>query len=139
MRYLPMRSLFDQNFFKPMFLEDEEDWPEIKMNTGLNVYEEDNKVIVEAAVPGLTPEKLNVTYENGVLRIYGKVEEKDEEKKGKKVIHQWNKVSTFEYNTYLPQPIDSKSIEAKLKNGVVTIKADVAEEAKAKQIQVKVA
>lgn len=138
MRYLPMRSLFDQNFFKPMFLEDEEDWPEIKMNTGLNVYEEDNKVIVEAAVPGLTPEKLNITYENGVLRIYGKIEEEKEEKKGKKIIHQLNKVSTFEYNTYLPQPIDSKTIDAKLKNGVVTIKADVAEEAKAKQIKVKV-
>lgn len=138
MKYLPVKSLFDQNFFKPILWEDE-DWPEVKMNNGLNVYEEDGKVMVEAAVPGLTAEKINVTYENGVLRIYGKSEEKDEEKKGKKIIHQWNKVSSFEYVTYLPQPIDSKSIEAKLKNGVVIIKADVADEAKAKQIQVKVA
>ncbi len=135
MHYYPFKPLID---FKP-FLWDEDEWPETKMTNGLNVYEEGDKVMVEAAVPGITSDKIKVTYEDGVLRISAKSEDKDIEKKGKKIIHQWNKVSSFEYTTYLPRPIDTKSLEAKVKNGVITISAAVAETAKAKEIEVKVA
>ena len=61
------------------------------------------------------------------------------EKKGKKIVHQWNKISSFEYTTYLPRPIDSQSLEAKVKDGVITVSASVAETAKTKEIEVKVA
>ena len=135
MHYYPFKPLID---FKP-FLWEDEDWPETKLTNGLNVYEEDDKVKVEAAVPGITSDKIKVTYEDGVLRIFGKTEDKELEKKGKKIIHQWNKVSSFEYTTYLPRPIDSHSLEAKVKDGVVTVSAAIAETAKAKEIEVKVA
>ena len=135
MHYYPYKPLID---FKP-FLWDEDEWPEMKMNSGLNVYEEGDKVIVEAAVPGISSDKIKVTYEDGVLRVSARSEEKDVEKKGKRIVHQWNKVASFEYTTYLPRPIDSKSIEAKVKDGVITISSKVAETAKSKEIQVKVA
>lgn len=135
MHYYPFKPLID---FKP-FLWDEDEWPEMKMTSGLNVYEEGDKVMVEAAVPGISSDKIKVTYEDGVLRIYAKSEDKETEKKGKKIIHQWNKVASFEYTTYLPRPIDSKSLEAKVKDGVITISASIAETAKAKEIEVKVA
>lgn len=135
MHYYPYKPLFD---FKPLFWEDE-DWPENKLSQGLNVYEENDLVKVEAAVPGIPSDKIKVTYEDGVLRISARSEEKDVEKKGKKIIHQWNKVSAFEYTTYLPRPIDSKSLEAKVKDGVITVSASIAETAKAKEIEVKVA
>jgi HSP20 family protein len=135
MHYYPYKPLID---FKP-FLWDEDEWPEMKMNSGLNVYEEGDKVIVEAAVPGISSDKIKVTYEDGVLRVSARSEEKDVEKKGKRIVHQWNKVASFEYTTYLPRPIDTKSIEAKVKDGVITISSKVAETAKSKEIQVKVA
>jgi HSP20 family protein len=135
MHYYPFKPLID---FKP-FLWEDEDWPETKLTNGLNVYEENDKVKVEAAVPGIASDKIKVTYEDGVLRISAKSEDKDIEKKGQKIIHQWNKVSAFEYTTYLPRPIDSKSLEAKVKDGVITVSAAVAETAKAKEIEVKVA
>jgi HSP20 family protein len=135
MHYYPFKPLID---FKP-FLWEDEDWPETKLTNGLNVYEEDDKVKVEAAVPGISSNQIKVTYEDGVLRIFAKTEDKDIEKKAKKIIHQWNKVSTFEYTTYLPRPIDSQSLEAKVKDGVVTVTAAIAETAKAKEIEVKVA
>ncbi|MBP6989242.1 Hsp20/alpha crystallin family protein [Candidatus Shapirobacteria bacterium] len=135
MHYYPLKPLID---FKP-FLWDEDEWPEVKMTSGLNVYEEGDQVIVEAAVPGIPSDKIKVTYEDGVLRISAKSEDKDVEKKGKKIIHQWNKVASFEYTTYLPRPIDSKSLEAKVKDGVITVSAAVAETAKSKEIEVKVA
>jgi HSP20 family protein len=135
MHYYPFKPLID---FKP-YLWDEDDWSELKMTNGLNVYEEDDKVKVEASVPGLSPDKIKVKYEDGVLRISARTEEKDVEKNKNRVVHQWNKVSTFEYTTYLPRPIDSKSLEAKVKDGVVTVSASIAETAKAKEIEVKVA
>lgn len=125
-----------RQFFQP-FLEEQEEWPELTMTQGLNVYEEDNNVIVEASVPGIPEEKLEITYEDGVLHITGRSDEKEEEKKKNRVIHRMQRVSSFDYTTYLPRPIDEKQIEATVSNGVLTIKAPVAEEAKPKRIPIK--
>jgi len=135
MHYYPFKPLID---FKP-FLWDEDEWPEMKMTNGLNVYEEGDKVMVEAAVPGISPDKIKVKYEDGILRISARSEDKEVEKKQNRIIHQWNKVASFEYTTYLPRPVDSKSLEAKVKDGVITVSASIAETAKAKEIEVKVA
>ncbi|HLL60632.1 MAG TPA: Hsp20/alpha crystallin family protein, partial [Candidatus Nitrosocosmicus sp.] len=111
-----------RQFFQPFF-EDHEDWPEMTMTQGLNVYEENNNVIVEASVPGIPEDKLEITYEDGVLHIVGRSEEKEEEKMKNKVIHRMQRVSSFDYTTYLPRPIDEKKIDATVTNGVLTIKA----------------
>ncbi|KXK08601.1 MAG: Acid shock protein [Microgenomates bacterium OLB22] len=107
------------------------------MTQGLNVYEEENNVMVEASVPGIPEDKLEITYEDGVLHIYGRVDVKDEEKKRNRVVHRMQRVSSFDYTTYLPRPIDNTKIEATVNNGVLTIKAPIAEEAKPKRIPVK--
>lgn len=138
MKYLSVFPFIDYSLDKP-FLLDENEWPEFKMTDGLNVFEEGDKMVIQAAVPGIPNDKLKITFKDGVLKVYGEVQEKGkEEQKKKKIIHQWNKVSTFDYETVLPKEIDPKSIDAKLKEGVVTIKAQIIEEPKSKEIQVKV-
>ncbi len=136
MRYLSLRP-WSRSALRP-FLWDEEDWTEVTSSEGLNVYEEDNKVYVEAAVPGMSEDDVKVTYEDGVLRISARSEEKSDEKDKGRVVHQWNKVSSFEYTTYLPRPVDGKTLEANLEKGVLKISAEVAPEAKPKEIKVKV-
>ncbi len=121
------------------FFEDIAEWPELTMTQGLNVYEQDDKVFVKAAVPGIPEEKLDITYEDGVLHITGSVEEKEEEKKKKKVVYRKQMISSVDYTTYLPRPVDASAIEAEVKDGVVTIKAPIAEAAKPKRISVKAA
>lgn len=138
MSYLPFKPLVDFSFPLASWWDENDGWPELKQTSGLNVYEKDGQIFVEAAVPGIDPGKVKVTYEDGILRISGKAEEKEEEKKKGKVVHQKSMVSCFDYMTSLPRPIDTKSVEAKIKNGVLTFKAKVAEEAKPKEIQVKV-
>ncbi len=124
-----------QQFFRPFF--DEDEWPELTMTEGLNVYEENGNVMVEASVPGIPEDKLEITYEDGVLHIQGKSEEKTEEKKKNRIVHKMQRISSFDYSTYLPRPIDEKKIEAEIKNGVLTVKAPIAEAAKPKRISVK--
>lgn len=122
-------------FFRPFF--DEEEWPELTMTEGLNVYEEEGNIVVEAPVPGIPEDKLDITYEDGVLHIRGKEEIKKEEKKKGRIVHRMQRVSSFDYSTYLPRPIDDKNIDATVKNGVLTVKAPITEAAKPKRIQVR--
>lgn len=124
-----------RQFFQPLL--DSDEWPELTMTEGLNVFEENGSVVVEASVPGIPEDKLDITYEDGVLRIYGKVEESEDKKSRNRVIHKMQRIASFNYSTYLPRPIDEKNIEATVKNGVLTVKAPVAEAAKPKKIAVK--
>jgi len=130
---------FPRSWLRPFWSEDEEEWPELTMTEGLDVYEEDDKIVVKAAVPGVPADKVEVTFEDGVLLIKAKYEEKEEEKKKRKVVYRMDRVASFDYTTTLPRPVDEKSIEAKVENGVVIVSAKIAEEAKPKRIPVKVA
>lgn len=136
MRYLPFKPLLD---FRPLMWDDE-DLPEYQLNSGLNIYVDDKEteVTVEAPVPGIDAKDLKVTLHGDMLRIYGKMSQSDEEKKKGKVIKKWEMASSVDYVTSLPRPVDIKTLEAKIKNGIVTVKAKIAEEAKPKEIEVTV-
>jgi len=136
MRYLPFRPLLD---WRPLMWEDE-DFPQLQTGSGLNVYVDDKEteVTVEAPVPGIDVKDLKVSLHGGVLRIYGQSAQSEEEKKKGKVVKKWEMASSFDYVTSLPRPVDAKTLDAKMKNGVVTVKAKIAEEAKPKEIEVKV-
>jgi HSP20 family protein len=140
-RFDPFRNDFfslQKQMLQPFF-EDTDDWPEITMTQGLNVYEDNGQVVVKAAVPGIPEDKLEITYEDGMLHIRGSMEETEEEKKKQKVVYRKQMISSVDYTTYLPRPINPEGISAEVKDGVVTIKAAIAEAAKPKRIEVKTA
>jgi len=93
--------------------------------------------VIKAAVPGIPADKVEVTFEDGVLRIKAKVEEAKEEKVKKKVVYRSQKVSYFDYTTTLPRAVNGDQISAEVTDGVVTIKAPIAQAAKPKKIAVK--
>lgn len=116
---------------------EEEEWPELTVTEGLDVYETENEVVVKAAIPGVPADKVEVTFEDGVLRIKGKVEETEEEKKRKKVVYRAQRMAVFDYTTTLPRAIDASKITAEAVDGVLTVKAPIAPAAKPKKIAVK--
>lgn len=121
----------------PSLFEEEEEWPELTVTEGLDVYETENEVVVKAAVPGVPADKVEVTFEDGVLRITGKVEETEEEKKKKKVVYRAQRMAAFDYTTTLPRAIDPEKLEAEVEDGVLTVRAPIAPTAKPKKIAVK--
>ncbi len=132
-----MSSPLARLLYRPvMWDDDEQDWPQMTMTEGIDVYEEDDKVVVKAAVPGVSPDKVDVTFEDGVLRIRAKVEETQEEKDKKRVTYRMDRVASFDYTTTLPRPVDSQSIQAVVEDGVVVISAKIAETAKPRRIEV---
>ena len=124
------------NPFFPVFDEDE-NWPQFRVNDNLDVYETENEIVVRAAVPGMAADKVEVTFENGVLRISAKSEETEEEKEKKKVVYKSQRVNYFDYTTTLPRAVDGDKIDASVKNGIVTNTAPIAPAAKPKKIAVK--
>lgn len=128
---------FGRSWLRPFFSWEEEDMPELTMTEGLDVYEEEDKVVVKAAVPGVPAEKVDVTFEDGVLRIKARVEEEKEEKSKRRVVYRMDRVASFDYTTTLPRAVEEKSIEAKVEDGVVVVTAKIAEAAKPKKIPVK--
>ena len=132
-----MSSPLARFLYRPvMWDEDEQDWPQMTMTEGIDVYEEEDKIVVKAAVPGVSPEKVDVTFEDGVLRIRAKVEETQEEKEKKRVTYRMDRVASFDYTTTLPRPVDAQSINAVVEDGVVVISAKIAETAKPRRIEV---
>jgi HSP20 family protein len=87
--------------------------------SNLSIYEDDGLICVEAALPGLKPQDIEVTYDKGVLWIRGEKKEEEEDKKKKF----YRKASRqFSYNVMVPGDIDeNKEPEATFKNGIMKI------------------
>lgn len=101
-------------------------------SSGMNLYEEDNQVVVEANLPGLKAEEIEVTYDRGSLWIKGKKEMEDKERN---YFHRSS--NAYAYVIDIPSSVDeSLSPKAEYENGVMTIRFQKSEKAKPKRIEV---
>ncbi len=128
-RWEPMRRW-------PQVFDEDWDLPE-EMCRGLNVYETKDEVVVEAAVPGVPADKIEVEVEDDLISIYGEVEEEEKEEKKKTYYRKMEKRS-FDYVTTAPRPIKGDKASAEVKDGMVTVTIPKAEEAKRKSVKVAV-
>lgn len=131
-----MNSLVPRSFFDfPRFpsLWDEEDfWSLSSVPSGLSVSEDDKHVYVEAQVPGVAPEKIEVTYDKGMLWIKGQQEQEEKNKK-----YYRKAASSFSYNLRLPETVsDTSEPKATCKNGIMKVVFEKTPEVKPKKIQV---
>ncbi|GIW63619.1 MAG: hypothetical protein KatS3mg091_421 [Patescibacteria group bacterium] len=125
-------------FFRPTLSWDDfdEDFRDLTMTEGVDMYEEDNQIFVKAAVPGVDPNNVDITFEDGVLHIRAK-EEKKEEDKNKRQYYRMDRIVSFDYTVTLPRPVNPDSLNAEVKDGVVTVSAELADTAKSRKIPVK--
>ena len=106
-------------------------FPEINQQVGVNpfqgtaypkvnVYEYDDKVGIVAEIPGLDKTQLNVEVVDNVLTISGDKHGVWEEE-GAKVIRRELKASSFKRSFQLGELLDGDNINAKFKDGVLSI------------------
>ncbi len=115
-------------------LDQDEDWLSLPNTpSGLSVSEDDKNVYVEAAVPGVKPEDVDVTFEKGILWIKAKGEEKQE---GRKYYREAS--NSYSYRVAVPGDIDHNTEpNAVCKNGKVNITFAKTKSARPKKITVK--
>ena len=114
---------------------DDEDWGTATLGSdNLDVYETKDDVVVKASVAGVDPDKIEITFEKGVLTIAAQeeVEEKEDKRYYKKATR------SYSYRVAIPGNIDlSLEPDAKINHGIVKVVFKKAEEAKPKRIAIK--
>jgi HSP20 family protein len=100
-----------------------------------DIYETKDDYVFKLEVPGLNKDDLNVELKDHTLLIKG---EKKEEKEVKKDdYHRIESYSgTFSRSFVLPKDIDSKKVNASLKDGVLELRVPKTEEQKPKAIPI---
>jgi len=125
-----MRRLLEQTFRDlPPALTDTAGWV-----PAVDVEEQDDAYVVEAEVPGVKREDVNIELVGNELAITGDIKEK--ERKGV-LRRRTRRVGRFEFRVTLPNQVDPEKIEAELTDGVLTVRVPKAERAQRRQIEVK--
>ncbi len=131
MRFTPATDIdrfFGENFF-----------PFANQNfaPAIDVYQDNDDLIIETSLPGIDPEKINIAVENDVLTISGEVTEKKEIKKEdyyrKEIRH-----GSFSRSVILPVAVKGSEANAEYEKGVLRVVLPKAEESKPKKISVSI-
>ncbi|MDD5457701.1 MAG: Hsp20/alpha crystallin family protein [Candidatus Margulisbacteria bacterium] len=103
----------------------------------IDMWEDEDNIYVETDLPGMEKNDVKVSVEKGILKISAKKEGKKEEKK-KGYIARERYQGSFYKEISLPSSVEENKIQANLKNGILSINLPKKEEAKGKEIEVKV-
>ena len=98
---------------------------------GVNVREEDEAFVLSALVPGLKAEDLNVQVLDDVLRIEGEYKADESRYLVRELPH-----GSFTRTLRLPASVDADQVEAKITDGVLTLRLPKAESARPKKIKI---
>jgi HSP20 family protein len=101
----------------------------------LNLYDEGNKLMLEAELPGLAEQDIKVSLNQNVLSISG--ERKVETPEGYSVHRQERGAINFARSVSLPCQVDTDKVAAHVKDGVLTVTMEKSREAQPRQITVK--
>ena len=117
------------------------DWPALRggqsgFTPAIDVYEDDNNVIVETQLAGIDPEKVNVSIENDVLSIKGESEKKSEVE-DKNYYRKEIRRGSFYRSVALPAHVLGDKASADAIDGVLKIMIPKATKTKPKTIKIR--
>ncbi|PDW04343.1 Hsp20/alpha crystallin family protein [Candidatus Viridilinea mediisalina] len=107
------------------------------LGVAMDLSETADSYIIEAAVPGLKADDLNITFENGILTISGEINQ-SEESKERNYHRIERRFGRFSRNVSLPSSVRGDAITAHLEHGVLLLNVPKAEELKPRKITVNV-
>jgi HSP20 family protein len=98
----------------------------------------EHELVLKAELPEMTREDIDVTVENFVLTIKGE-KKLGAEVKEEQFHHIERQYGSFSRSFSLPRTVDASKVSADYKNGVLTVRLPLREEARPRQIKVDVA
>jgi HSP20 family protein len=107
-------------------LDDDFEFPTIPgitkfMSQGLDLYETEDSLVAQAHVPGIPEDRIDITFENGIVRITGSVEQQKEES-DKRRYFMSSMANSFNYSFRIPEGVvQSEEPVAELENGVLKL------------------
>ena len=129
-----MNRLFDDFFGGPRKAEDQE---RLRWTPRVNIEEVNDHFVITAELPGLGREDVKIEVKDRVLTLAGE-KKVENEKKDRNVYLFERAYGNFCRTFTLPDNVDADKIGAEFKNGLLRIDIPKTEEAKPKEIEVKV-
>ena len=141
-RFSPARSLFTlkndmDRLFDEFFRTGLDVTDRVDLTPLVDVEETDDEFIISAELPGMKRDDIKITFENNILNISG------EKKAGKEIkeenYHRMERsYGKFSRTIPIPSGVKLDKIDAVYEDGVLNIRIPKTEEAKPKQIEIKV-
>lgn len=129
-----MNKLFD-NFFRPGWQDEETSlsvWA-----PAVDIAEHEDAYRVNVELPGVEKNDVSITLESNILTIRG-TKKQEKEEKGREYHRVERSYGSFHRSFTLPTSVKADKIDAVFKDGILSVSLPKAEEAKPKQIEVKV-
>jgi len=121
---------FDEPFFRS-FNETHRDW-----SPAVEIIESNEEILLKAELPGMAEEDIHINVEENLLSLTG--ERTSEKKEEGDYVRSERWYGKFSRSFRLPETAEVEKISAELKKGVLTVTVPKKEEAKPRQIEVKV-
>jgi len=125
-----MNQLMEESFVRPTAAQGGQNFvPALDLSENAEGY------LVEAALPGIKPEDVEITLENNVLTIKGETRQEADNKQ--RNFHRVERrFGAFQRTISLPTTVKADQIQASLTNGVLRLEIPKAEEVKPSKISV---
>ena len=109
----------------------------VPMHLGLDVTRDEDRYTVEASLPGVSPEDIDVTIDQGVLKIVASTEKAESNSDEGKYLLRERRVGSFYRAIRLPDDVDADNAETTYRNGVLYITLPKQEGSQSKKLEVK--
>jgi HSP20 family protein len=126
-----------EGFLRPVNWVEEAD--SFDITPAMDVKESEDAFLVNAELPGINKDDINITLENGVLTITAETRSDEEQKQGERIIRKERRYGKYVRSLRLGTQIDESKVKANYKDGVLQLTLAKAEEVKPKKISVDIA
>jgi HSP20 family protein len=126
-----MDRLFEDSFVRPRVWGS---WSE-GASLAIDIRSTPDALIVEAALPGIEPDDVDITVEGGALTIAGEYRVEHDEGEGDYLVQELRRGS-FSRTVTLPDGLEPDKATATFEHGVLTLRIPKAEEIKPRQIKI---
>jgi len=131
-----MDRLFEESIIRPRG-----DWPSLigkEQTLALDLYETENDLVVEASLPGVSADQVDISVIGNTLTIKGEMEHEEEKEEEGKYYFRERRYGAFQRSVNLPVEVNADAAEATFEDGVLRLTLPKAEEAKPKRIALEV-
>ena len=127
-----MDRLFDDDVFRPLrWTTGSYDGPSLPLDVTTTA----DELVVQASLPGIKPEDVEITVENGTLTITGKTAEERSSEEGSYLVQEIRR-GTFSRSVTLPNGLEPDKASATFEHGMLSLRIPKAEQVKPRQIRI---
>jgi len=126
-----MDRLFAESFVRPGSA-----FPTTFEGPAVDMYQTKDEIVVQATIPGVKPEDIDISVTGEILTIKGEFKQEDKIEEGS-YVRQERRFGQFCRELTLPTQVNADKAKAEFEHGVLTLRLPKAEAVKPKSITVK--